>query len=130
MAIYAQSKAWNVNDVCRLCYDTFKKSDEQIRDEFVAALTRMYPHFDSRDVEAFRVSRVRHVFALPTLGYSTRVPPIKTTVPNVFAVNSTHIVNGTLNVNETVKLGNDFADEFGIEQTEVVKRVSKQPAKV
>jgi len=52
------------------------------------------------------------VFALPTLGYSERVPPIETNVPNVFAVNSSHIVNGTLNVNETVKLGNDFVTQF------------------
>lgn len=92
---------------------TFELSDGEIEEQFVAALGRMYPHFSRDQVEAFRVSRVRHVFALPTLGYSERVPPIVTNVPNVFAVNSAHIVNGTLNVNETVKLGNDFAAQFG-----------------
>ena len=91
----------------------FDKTDEEIEHEFVSALDRMYPHFSKEDVQAFRISRVRHVFALPTLGYSERVPPIETNVANVFAVNSSHIVNGTLNVNETVKLGNDFAAEFG-----------------
>ena len=95
----------------------FEMSDEQIEQQFVAALDRMYPDFSKDDVEAFRVSRVRHVFALPTLGYSERVPPVATNVPNVFAVNSSHIVNGTLNVNETVKLGNDFATDFGLHAT-------------
>lgn len=96
---------------------TFELSDGEIEEQFVAALDRMYPHFSRDQVEAFRVSRVRHVFALPTLGYSERVPPIVTNVPNVFAVNSAHIVNGTLNVNETVKLGDDFAAQFGSTDT-------------
>ena len=50
--------------------EAFNKSDAEIEDEFVSALDRMYPHFSKDDVLAFRVSRVRHVFALPTLGYS------------------------------------------------------------
>ncbi|MEQ9410286.1 MAG: NAD(P)/FAD-dependent oxidoreductase [Fuerstiella sp.] len=92
----------------------FEQTDADIERQFVGALDRMYPHFSPDDVRAFRISRVRHVFALPTLGYSEGVPPIRTNVPHVFAVNSSHILNGTLNVNETVKLGNDFAAEFGL----------------
>lgn len=61
----------------------FDKSDAEIEEEFVSALDRMYPSFSRDDVLAFKVSRVRHVFALPTLGYSERVPPIETNVPNV-----------------------------------------------
>lgn len=91
----------------------FGRTDTEIRQEFTSALTRMYPDFSADDVVAFRVSRVRHVFALPTLGFSERIPPISTSVPNVFAVNSAHIVNGTLNVNETVKLANEFVRDYG-----------------
>ena len=65
------------------------------------------PHFRRDDVLAFRVSRVRHVMALPTLDYSERLPPMATAAPGVFAVNSAHIVNGTLNVNEVVELADD-----------------------
>ena len=32
---------------------------------------------------------------------------MQTSLPGVFAVNSAHIANGTLNVNETVKLAED-----------------------
>ena len=82
----------------------FERSDEEIRDEFIAALRRMHPDLAAEDVLAFRVSRVRHVFALPTLGYSERLPPTTTSIPGLHIVNSAHIVNGTLNVNETVRL--------------------------
>ena len=85
----------------------FEVSDEDLRTSFTAALKRMYPHFEESDVEAFRVSRVRHVVSLSTLNYSDNLPPMKTSLPGVFAVNSAHIVNGTLNVNETVKLAED-----------------------
>jgi protoporphyrinogen oxidase len=82
----------------------FRLSDDEIQERFLAAIEKMYPHFTRDDVLAFRVSRVRHVFAVSTLNYSDHVPPIKTTVPGVYLANSAHIVNGTLNVNETLTL--------------------------
>jgi protoporphyrinogen oxidase len=82
----------------------FAEPDDAIEARFLAALERMYPGFSRSSVRAFRISRVREVFPIATLHYSTRVPPIATSVPGIFALNSAHIVNGTLNVNETVAL--------------------------
>lgn len=79
-------------------------SDEDVRTLFLGELRRMHPQLQTDDVRAFRVSRVPYVFPVPTLGYSDRLPPIATSIPGVFAANSAHIVNGTLNVNETVGL--------------------------
>ena len=62
----------------------------------------MHPDFDRTRSWRFRVSRVRHVMAVPTLGYPRRVPPIATNVEGLYIVNSAQIVNGTLNVNETL----------------------------
>ncbi len=70
------------------------------------ALERMYPAFSREDVLSFKISRARYVLPISTLGYSKRLPPIATSIPGVFMVNSAHIVNGTLNVNETVQLAN------------------------
>jgi hypothetical protein len=89
--------------------ELFEKSDAEIEHEFISGLQRMHPSLSLADVKAFRVSRVRHVFALSTLGYSDRLPPTVTSVPGLYSLNSAHIVNGTLNVNETIKLANDFA---------------------
>jgi protoporphyrinogen oxidase len=79
-------------------------SDEEIEDSFLTALSRMHPHFSRSQVRAFRVSRVPHVFPIPTLDYSSRLPPVRTSVPGLFMASSANIVNGTLNVNETVRL--------------------------
>lgn len=90
----------------------FARTDEDLRAEFVGALERMYPNFRREHVEVFKVSRVRHVFPIPTLDYSAKLPPVQTSVPGLFIVNSAHIVNGTLNVNETVQLAETFAARF------------------
>ncbi len=82
----------------------FEATDEEIERSFVGALERMYPNFSRTRMHAFRVSRVRHVFPIATLGYSRSLPGIATSVPGVYTLNSAHIVNGTLNVNETLAL--------------------------
>lgn len=101
----------------------FGVSDDEWRSRFVTALLRMYPHLEEDDILAFRVSRERFVYALPTLDYSTRLPPKHTTVPGLHIINSAHIVNGTLNVNETVKLAeNSIADLLSTSFTDVCDR--------
>ena len=90
----------------------FALSDEQIRDRFLAGLRRMYPDFVTDDVIAFRVSRLPHVLAIPTIDYSSRLPPTSTAIAGLHIVNAAHIVNGTLNVNETVALANETADRL------------------
>lgn len=82
----------------------FEESDASIRNRFLSALEMVYPQFDQGDVEAFRVSRVRRVFPVPTIGYSDGVPGFDTSVDGVHLVSSAQIVNGTLNVNETLEL--------------------------
>ena len=82
----------------------FDQTDEAIEETFVSALERMYPNFRRTDVRAFRISRVRRVFPIATLGYSETIPPIASSIPGLFFLNSAHIVNGTLNVNETLQL--------------------------
>ena len=82
----------------------FAEPDESIQERFLAALERMYPDFRRSDVLAFQLAKVKHVFAVPTLNYSERVPAMATSVTGVYLVNSSHIINGTLNVNETLQL--------------------------
>lgn len=87
-------------------------SDGEVRERFVAALARAYPGFDPGAVEACRVARARHVFAIPTLDYSRTAPPRATSVPGLYLVNGAQIVDGTLNVDETVALAEAAAREL------------------
>ena len=82
----------------------FDLSDEEIRERFVSALERMYPGFSRTQVRAFRVSRVSHVCAVPTLGYSEQMPKVETSIAGLYLLGSANVVNGTLNVNESVAL--------------------------
>jgi protoporphyrinogen oxidase len=88
----------------------FEKSDDELREEWLGALEKMHPHFHRDQVVAFRVSRVKHVMAMPTLDYSRRLPPMKTAVPGVWAVNSAHILKGNLNVNETIQVADEAVE--------------------
>jgi protoporphyrinogen oxidase len=85
----------------------FSVPDEDVQEQFLGALFRMYPFLVSDDVLYFRVSRERYVHALPILNYSDHCPPRKTSLSGVHILNSAHIVNGTLNVNETVRLAEE-----------------------
>jgi protoporphyrinogen oxidase len=90
----------------------FLMSDGEVEETFLEALFRMYPHVHPSDVVAFRVSRVPFVLAIPTLNYSARLPPMTTSIPGVHIVNSAHILDGTLNVNETLRLAGRAAEGF------------------
>ncbi|MBW4467181.1 MAG: NAD(P)/FAD-dependent oxidoreductase [Pegethrix bostrychoides GSE-TBD4-15B] len=87
----------------------FERSDAELQAEFVAGLTRIYPQFQPDDVISIRLSRVRNVLAIPTLHYSQQLPNMQSSIPGLHLINSAHILNGTLNVNETVQLAENAA---------------------
>ncbi len=88
------------------------ESDEDYREKCLSTLEKMYDHFDRRDVVDFKIARAKYVAALSTIDYSTRLPPVVTSVPGLYALNAAHIVKGNLNVNETLELGQEkFAAE-------------------
>ena len=91
--------------------ELFDKTDDEIEKIFLDALEQMYPHFKRSDVVTFKISRVRQVFPIPVIDYSTELSGMKSSVDGVHVVNSSHIVNGTLNINETVQLAERFFRE-------------------
>lgn len=82
----------------------FDEDDAEIRKIFLDALFKMYPDITEDDILFFGVSKARIVFALPTINYSKNIPGIITSIDNYYIVNSAQIINGTLNVNETIQV--------------------------
>lgn len=82
----------------------FDRPDEAITEEFVEALGRVFGPVSDDLILASVVSRARYVLPVSTVGYSSRLPAMKTSVRGVSIVNTAHIVNGTLNANETIEL--------------------------
>jgi protoporphyrinogen oxidase len=86
-------------------HEGLTESDEDYKERCLATLEKMYEHFSRDNVVDFKVSRAKYVAALATLDYSSKLPPIVTSVPGFYALNSAHILEGNLNVNETITLG-------------------------
>jgi protoporphyrinogen oxidase len=85
-------------------------SDDEVRSAFWPYLQQMYPHLREEDVVAFQVSRVRRVFAVPTIGFSTTMPSMETSVPGLHLVGSARLPFATLNVNDTLGLVGEFME--------------------
>jgi len=86
-------------------YDSmFNESDEILKDSFLKNFLKMFPSVSNENILFCGISRAKNVFSLPTINYSENLPGIKTSVDNFFIINSAQIINGTLNVNETIQV--------------------------
>lgn len=103
-------------------HELFEKTDQEIEESFVSALERMYPDFSRDDVEAFKISRVRSVMAIPTLRYSELLPPMKSSVEGLYFVNSSYILRGNLNVNETITIAEEAMETVLKSELQLAKR--------
>ena len=82
----------------------FDEPDAEIHTRAIQTLKKIYPGFQAEWVRAIRTARAKSVMALPTLGYSNRRMPVTTSIPGLYCLNSARIVEGTLNVNEVLRL--------------------------
>ena len=90
----------------------FDMPDEGIRKIFLGSLYKMYPEITESDILFWGLSKARVVFALPTINYSENIPGISTSIKNYYIVNSAQIINGTLNVNETIQVAENKLKEI------------------
>jgi len=89
----------------------WSKTTDEIRQSFLPALRSIHPGFREEDVLAFEVSKQKLVMPIPKLYASKNTMPIRCEQPGLFVANSAQIQNGTLNVNETLKLADIAAAE-------------------
>ncbi|MFN8248997.1 MAG: NAD(P)/FAD-dependent oxidoreductase [Ferruginibacter sp.] len=90
----------------------FDQSDEEIRNYFISNFKNMYPWLTDSNLKFVGVAKAKHVITVARLNYSELLPDIRTSVPNVYIVNTSHIKDGTLNVNETVKVAETKLEEI------------------
>lgn len=90
----------------------FSADEKELKSLFLGSLYKMYPNLSDNDVHFWGVSKARIVFALPTINYSKKVPGVTTSLGNYFIINSAQIINGTLNVNETIQVAENKLNEI------------------
>ncbi len=82
----------------------FEESDEQVHDRCIQTLEKMYSGFSKDQVKTIQTARARYVMTLPTLNYSDKIPPVVSSVPGLYLLNSSQITVGCLNVNEIIEI--------------------------
>lgn len=90
----------------------FEQSDEEIKSYFIGIFKKMYPLLTENNFIFSGVARAKHVITVSKLGYSEMLPDIKTSIPNVYIINTANIKDGTLNVNETIKVAESKLNEI------------------
>jgi protoporphyrinogen oxidase len=90
----------------------FNRNEDELKQYFLPPFLKMYPQLSEEDIVFFGVSKARVVFALPTLEYSKNLPSIKTSLDGYYIINNAQIINGTLNVNETIQVAEEKLKEI------------------
>ena len=82
----------------------FNQPDNEIKESYIGILKKMYPWLTDDNIKFVGVARAKHVITVSKLNYSENLPDVKTSIPNLYIINTSHIKDGTLNVNETVRV--------------------------
>lgn len=90
----------------------FNQSDDEIKAYFIENFKKMYPWLTDDNIKFVGVARARHVITVARLGYSASLPNVKTSIPGVYIINTSHIIDGTLNVNETIRVAETKLEEI------------------
>ena len=89
----------------------FDQGDEEIKTSFINFFKKMYPSLTDDNIKFAGVARARQVITVSKLHYSENLPDVKTSIPNLYIINTSHIKDGTLNVNETIRVAEDKLSE-------------------
>ena len=90
----------------------FNQPDDEIRNYFLDNFKKMYPWLTDDNIKFAGVAKAKHVITVAKLNYSEILPGIKTSMPGVNIINTSHIKDGTLNVNETVRVAETKLEEI------------------
>jgi protoporphyrinogen oxidase len=90
----------------------FNSSDEEIRSYFIENFKKMYPAIRDENIQFAGVAKAKHVITVAKLNYSEMLPDIRTSIPGVSIINTSYIKDGTLNVNETIRVAESKLQEL------------------
>lgn len=90
----------------------FNETDKNLEIYFLDNLKKMYPEITDENIQFVGVAKAKHVITVAKLNYSDLLPPVRTSIPNIHIINTSHIKDGTLNVNETIRVAEDKLEEL------------------
>lgn len=90
----------------------FDMSDVELQKYFLGSLLRMYPDLLESEIIQWNFASARRVFALPVIDFSGILPSVVTSLKGYYIINSAQIINGILNINETVQVAESKLEEI------------------
>ena len=90
----------------------YSKPDSEVKSLFIHGMQKIFPDMQVSDILASAVFREKYVQPIQKVDYSLSVPDIKTPMTNFFMVNTTMILNSTLNNNQVIKLARKAAERM------------------
>lgn len=85
-----------------------KQPDEELRQIFFQGIRLMFPELKSDDIVAAHINRAIKVQPLQVLNYSSLVPQVSTENNDFFVVNTSQLVNDSVNNNAVVRQVDEF----------------------
>ncbi|TKB23967.1 NAD(P)/FAD-dependent oxidoreductase [Desulfopila sp. IMCC35006] len=88
----------------------YHRSDAEVLADFLTGVRRIFPTFSESDILSSSIHREQYVQPIQKINYSKSIPSITTPIDNLFIVNTTMIVNSTLNNNQVIMLARKASD--------------------
>jgi protoporphyrinogen oxidase len=85
-----------------------KQSDDELRQVFFQGIRLMFPELKADDIVAAHINRAIKVQPLQVLNYSSLVPKVSTENDDFFVVNTSQLVNDSVNNNAVVRQVDEF----------------------
>ena len=88
----------------------YRRSDEELVDDYVRGLRRLFPDLDEADILSTHVFRTPFVEPIWTPGYSRRVPPTELVPGRVFLATTAQVYPNVTSWNSSIELANRVAE--------------------
>jgi protoporphyrinogen oxidase len=85
----------------------YSRTDKEIIDLFIDHLKKAFPGLHDEEIVYKGIHKTRYVQPIQTLRYQENIPAFNSPIPDVFIVNTSMIVNSTLNNNTSISLARE-----------------------
>jgi protoporphyrinogen oxidase len=82
----------------------YGRADDEVLAETLGAIARIEPGFDPASVADFRVFRAPHAQPVCPVGFTARLAPIRTPVPNLIAGDTSHLLPHDRSISDSLAL--------------------------
>jgi protoporphyrinogen oxidase len=102
----------------------FNSSNEAIKEKMIPQLNRLYPEFNSTDIEKAHVFKTSTAATVCDLDFSKKVLNCKTEVEGMYIANMMHIYPDERSVNNSIRVASHACMEMGLTKINVPKGLS------